>query len=312
MPQSASARVQDTGRRCSVVKALVTGAHGLLGSEFVSELNRRGDHVLALGRSDLDVTDEGAVREMVGGTAPDLVVHCAAYTAVDDAESEPDVAARVNRDGARYVAAAAHGASARFVYISTDYVFGGPADRPFRTDDPVGPVSVYARTKSMGEEAVVQETEGSALVARTGWLYGAGGKNFVDSMIGHGRTGTGLRIVDDQIGRPTWARNVARVTLELLDTEAVGVWHVADGGTASWLDLAEAAFDISGVDTPLAPVSTEEWGAAAARPPYSVLDLTRTEERVGHPMQQWRDALREYLVGSPRAPDSVPARPVVS
>lgn len=286
------------------MKVLITGAHGLLGSEFVAALVDRGDVVAPLGRADLDVTDAGLVLETVRSLAPDVVVHCAAWTAVDAAEEHPDEAMRVNRDGARNVAEASVGAGARVVYISTDYVYDGSGREPHRPEDPVSPASVYARTKLAGEDAVAGATEGRALVVRTGWLYGAAGKNFVDSMIGHGRKGSPLRVVGDQVGRPTWARNVARVVLELLDTGADGIWHVADGGTASWHELAEEAFAIVGIDTPIASTSTEEWGAAAPRPRYSVLDLARTEARVGHAMQPWPEALREYLAGRGAAADA--------
>lgn len=280
------------------MKVLITGAHGLLGSEFVAALQQRGDAVVPLGRPDLDVTDRSAAVHTITDARPDVVIHCAAWTAVDAAEDTPEEAMRVNRDGARYVAGAAVQVGAKVVYISTDYVYDGPADQPRRPDDPVAPRSVYARTKLAGEVAVSEATKGSGLIVRTGWLYGASGGNFVDSMIGHGRRGAPLKVVGDQVGRPTWARNVARVVVELLDSGAEGVWHVADGGSASWHELAEAAFEVAGVDASISPISTEEWGAAAPRPRYSVLELDRTEDRVGHPMQPWREALREYLEGS--------------
>lgn len=279
------------------MKVLVTGARGLLGSEFVRAVQGRGDTVVGLGRKELDVTDAGRVRDVALAASPDAIIHCAAYTAVDAAENASDEAMRVNRDGARNVAKAASETEARVVYISTDYVFGGTASRPHRPDDAVDPQSVYARSKWLGEEAVAEETGGQALIVRTGWLYGAGGKNFVDSMIRHGRGGGPLRVVDDQIGRPTWARNVANVVLELLEAKVAGVWHVADGGTASWLQLAATAFELVGLETPVSSVSTEEWGAAAPRPPYSVLQLDRTEAVVGHVMQPWELALGEYLTG---------------
>lgn len=281
------------------MKVVVTGARGLLGTEFVQALEERGDDVVALGRPEMDVTDADAVHRTLADAAPDVVVHCAAWTAVDAAESHPEEAMRVNRDGARHVAAAAEASGARCVHISTDYVFDGTGRRPYRHDDPVGPLSVYGRTKLAGEEAVLDATGGKALVARTGWLYGAGGGNFVDSMIAHGRKGTALRVVDDQVGHPTWTRNVVSTVLQLIDVDARGVWHVADGGHTSWRELALHAFRERGLDATIAPISTEEWGAAAPRPRYSVLDLERTERAVGRPMQPWDSALEEYLRSAP-------------
>lgn len=283
---------------------LVTGAAGLLGSEVVRAAGERGYEVLAAGRDDLDVTDREAVRAALRTRFTD-VVHCAAYTAVDRAEEEPELAARVNRDGTRYVAEAAADAGARFVYVSTDYVFDGTAHTPYPPDAPVAPPSVYGRTKLEGERVALASQPG-ALVIRTSWLYGAGGRNFVSAMLERGREradGTGaeptgaepLRVVDDQRGRPSWARNTAEALLDLLERRVRGVWHVADGGEATWLELAREAYRVCGIATPLEPVSTEAWGAPAPRPHYSVLDIAGTEALLGRPQMDWHEALRRYL-----------------
>lgn len=282
------------------MKILVTGAHGLLGSEF-----GRAAEVVGLGRDGLDVTDTAATHAVIVGHGPDWVVHCAAYTAVDRAEEEPDEAMRVNHGGTVNVASAAAAADARLVYLSTDYVFDGCKHTPYLPDDPVAPIGVYARTKLAGEHAALAA---GGTVVRTGWLYGAGGRNFVDAILERAERGDALRVVDDQWGRPTWARNVARIVLELVgrgwhDDEArddvapgVGrVWHVADRGEATWLELAREAIRLSGLEAAVEGVSTEEWGAAAPRPEYSVLDLAATERYLGRPMTPWREALRSYL-----------------
>lgn len=284
-----------------MIRLYVTGAAGLLGTEVVATARRRGYDVRALTRADLDVTDREAVRGALAGDAaegdgrgPSVVVHCAAYTAVDRAESEPELAARVNHGGAANVAEAAAEAGAWLVHVSTDYVFDGPRSTPWHTDDPPAPRSAYGRTKLAGERAVLASSP-TALVVRTGWLYGAGGRNFVTAMLERGRGGDPLRVVDDQQGRPTWARNTAEGLLDLLEHRARGVWHVADGGEATWLDLAREAFRLCGIDTPVGPVSTEAWGALAPRPPYSVLDLTGTEALLGRKSMAWREALRRFL-----------------
>lgn len=277
------------------MKIFVTGAHGLLGSEFVSAGGSRGLDVVGLGRAEMDVLDAVHVSSCVAAEAPDWVVHCAAYTAVDRAEEEPELAMSVNRDGARNVARAAAAAGARMVYISTDYVFDGEKRVPYLPSDPVAPLSEYGRTKLAGEKAVAEEL--SPLIARTGWLYGSAGPNFVTSMLRLADRGEPLRIVEDQCGRPTWARNVASVVLDLMRADVTGLWHVADGDDGSWLDLAREAFRIRGIEIETSGVTTDEWGAAARRPTYSVLDVSGTESAVGRSMTDWRPALSEFLSG---------------
>ena len=292
-----------------MTRMLVTGAGGLLGSDVVRAARGRGYDVVAAGRAQLDVTHEEAVRAVVldRGWAPGRtgdrftdVVHCAAYTAVDGAEEEPEEAMRANRDGTRHVADAAAEAGARFVYVSTDYVFDGRAKAPYLPDAEPAPLSVYGRTKLEGERAALASQRG-ALVVRTSWLYGSGGGNFVTSMLRLARerkeagTKEVLRVVDDQVGRPSWSRNVANGLLDLLERRVRGVWHVADAGEATWRELAREALRLVGVDVEVAAVSTEDWGAPAPRPAYSVLDLAATEALLGRPAMDWRRALRTFL-----------------
>lgn len=281
------------------MRILVTGAGGLLGTEVAREVSVRGHVLVALDRGALDVTDEDAVRGRVAAESPAWVVHCAAYTAVDRAEQEPEVALRVNRDGARHVARAAARAGARMAHISTDYVFDGRKRAPYRPDDEPAPLSVYGATKLAGERAVLEaDLDGRRpLVARTGWMYGAGGRNFVDAILERAHRGEALRVVDDQVGRPSWARNVARGVIELIERDGEGIWHVADGGTATWLELAREAVRLAGLEVRVDGVSSAEWGAPAHRPTWSVLDVTATEEALGRPMEPWREALGRYLAG---------------
>lgn len=290
------------------MKLLVTGAGGLLGSEFVRlGAEGVGVEIVGLSRGECDVTDGGRAAEVIGGLTPDWIVHCAAYTNVDRAEEEPEAAMRVNHGGTVNVAAAAARHGARLLYISTDYVFDGRKREPYLPSDPVAPLSVYAKTKLAGEEVALAS---GGVSVRTGWLYGAGGGNFVDAILRRAEAGEGLRVVDDQRGRPTWARNVALGVVELLrdgpsggtvgssggeGRALAGVWHLADGGDATWLEFARAAVRLRGLDVEVEGVSSEEWGAAAPRPAYSVLDLTATETVLGRPMMPWVEALEMYL-----------------
>jgi dTDP-4-dehydrorhamnose reductase len=252
---------------------------------------------MGLGHAELDVTDREAVRGAVVKASPDWVVHCAAYTAVDRAESEPDLAMRVNRDGAEHVARAAAEAGARLLHVSTDYVFDGEKRTPYLPNDDPAPLSAYGRSKLEGERAVMRTAPGGRqpLVVRTGWMYGAGGRNFVEAMVERARRGEPLRIVDDQTGRPTWARNVAEVALDLMERGVEGVWHVADSDTATWLELAHEALGRAGVQTEVVGVGSDAFGAAARRPSWSVLDLEETEALLGRTMEPWREALGRFL-----------------
>jgi dTDP-4-dehydrorhamnose reductase len=299
------------------VKLLVTGAGGILGTEL---RRATGDdaailatlpgepgrhHLVALPREELDVTDAGAVRSALRLHEPDAVVHAAAWTAVDRAESEPRAARRVNVAGTAHVAQAAAALGAVLLYPSTDFVFDGRRDEPYAPDDPPSPLGVYGRTKLEGEEAV-RAAGGPHLIVRTSWVYGAGGRDFVDAVLERARAGGELRVVDDQVGRPTWARTLAGTLLELLRREVRGIWHVADAGAVSRYDMARAVLEEAGVEAEVEPVSTEAYGAEAPRPLRAVLDTTATEELLGRSMVPWRRALARYLTegsGKTRDPD---------
>jgi dTDP-4-dehydrorhamnose reductase len=277
------------------MRILVTGARGLLGEAVATRAGTRGHDVVALGHAELDVTDGAAVRDRVTAARPEAVVHCAAYTAVDRAESEPELARAVNRDGTRHVAEAAAEAGAVLVHVSTDYVFDGRKRSPYLPTDEPGPLSVYGRTKLEGE-VVVAEVGGEALTVRSSWLYGPE-SGFVPAILRRARGGGSLRVVDDQRGRPTWARHAAVALLDLLESDARGIWHVACGGDCTWLELAREAIGLEGLDVEVEVegVCSEEYGAPARRPAYSVLDLDATEERLGRRMLHWREGLRGYL-----------------
>jgi dTDP-4-dehydrorhamnose reductase len=268
------------------MKILVTGAEGLLGTTVVADAGKRGHDVSSRGRTSLDVTDSDAVRRAIEAAIPEVVIHCAAYTAVDRAESEPELADAVNRGGTENVARACAEARAALVYVSTDYVFDGRKRAPYLPQDDPHPLSVYGRTKLEGERAAL--AAGEALIIRTSWLYSAS-SGFVPAILRKARSREPLRVVDDQRGRPTWAPHAAAAILDLTEAAARGIWHVAGAGECSWLELARAA---------LRPVSTEEYSAPAPRPAYSSLDLTATEARLGRTMPHWREGLRQFVARS--------------
>jgi dTDP-4-dehydrorhamnose reductase len=235
---------------------------------------------VALTRSQLDVTDREAVRSAIGGD--DLVINCAAWTDVDGAEEHEDEAMRVNRDGARNVAESA----GAVVYVSSDYVFDGAKREPYLESDAVNPLSAYGRTKLAGERATA-DANPRHFIVRSSWLFGAGGRNFVETMLG---LGSEARVVDDQVGSPTFTGHLADAIVMLSRTEDFGIHHIAASGACSWFDFARAIFERAGSDTRVEPCTTAEFPRPAPRPAYSVLGSER-----GHALPSWEDGLDAYL-----------------
>ena len=277
------------------MRILVTGAGGLLGNAVVRTAGERDHDIRAYARSALDVTDPGEVERRLRAEKPEVVIHCAAYTAVDRAEEELDQAMSVNRDGTRNVAMAAAQVGAMVVYPSTDYVFNGRADTPYGPDDETSPVNAYGISKLAGEQ-VLAMSGCSWMVVRTSWLYGPGGRDFVDVVLEQGeRRGGRMTVVDDQVGCPTWTSSLAPGIVELAEAGAKGTYHLCDAGQVSWLELARRVVEEAGLDLELTATSTLAWGAPAQRPPYSVLDCSKVEAILGRDMTPWCESLRTYL-----------------
>jgi len=281
------------------MKALVTGAGGQLGQALMGALPT-GWTAIGLTRTELDIGDPTAVSSAVRAHAPDLIVNAAAYTAVDRAESEPEAAFRINRDGAGNLAEAARAAGARFVHVSTDFVFDGRSGRPWRPDDATGPLNVYGASKLAGEAAVAAG-DPDALIVRTAWVYGPVGGNFLATMLRLMASRPELRVVADQIGTPTSTLDLAFDLWRLASTEARGILHYANAGAASWYDfavaIAEEAVDVGLLESapPIVPIATSDYPTPAARPAFSVLDKTAAFELLGGPAPHWRVALRTVL-----------------
>lgn len=282
------------------MRVLVTGGGGLLGGEFRARLPSLGHTVLAPTHAQLDVTDPVAVARSVAAARPDVVLQCAAVARLERAEAEPEVAYRVNRDGARIVAEAAAAAGARIVQVSTDYVFDGAERAPYAPDHPRRPLNAYARSKAEGEDAVLAAAPG-ALVVRVSWLFGGERAGFVEHVLEQSGQGRPVQVVRDQWSRPTWTANVVDTVLELLDRGAPGgIWHVADGGEATRLQQAREVLRLAGVDAELIEVERETLWPDVPRPAYTVLDLQATEAFLGRSMEPWTRSLRRFLEGRPR------------
>ena len=276
------------------MKVMVTGAAGMLGHALVPVLRARGHEVLALDVAEADVTDAAVLGRYAHSFGPEWVAHLAAFTNVDLCESEPDTALRVNETGTRNAAQAAADAGAAVLAVSTDYVFDGMATTPRREDDPTVPVTAYGTSKLAGERAA-REANPQHLIVRTAWLYGAGGRNFVDTIIGKARAGEPLRVVDDQRGSPTMTVDLAVALATLMDLGERGTFHVTNTGECTWHDLAVAACEDAGVHAEIGRLSTAELARPARRPAYSVLATERYTLATGAALPGWRDALRRYL-----------------
>ncbi|MEU6142977.1 dTDP-4-dehydrorhamnose reductase [Streptomyces sp. NPDC047081] len=278
---------------------LVTGAAGMLGRDTVEELLRRGEDVTGVDHAALDITQPLAVEGALAGHRPEIVVNCAAYTAVDDAETDEDRALRINGDGPRHLARACAAHGARLIHVSTDYVFAGDADTPYPEDHPTAPRTAYGRTKLAGERAVAEELPTSSAIVRTAWLYGVHGRSFVRTMIDLESRRDTLDVVDDQRGQPTWSADVATRLADLgphLARGASGVFHATSSGEASWYELAREIFDGLGADPDrVRPVGSGAFPRPAPRPAYSALDHGRWQELGLPPLRDWRAALHEAL-----------------
>jgi dTDP-4-dehydrorhamnose reductase len=274
------------------LRIIVTGAKGMLGHRVVAEAQQQGHEVFGTDLPDLDLTDAQAVFDYIGDIGPDATIHCAAYTDVDAAERDRATAEAVNRAAAGHVAAAAARVGAAIVHVSTDYVFDGSKREPWLESDATRPLGVYGETKLAGERAVAQANPLHAIV-RTAWLFGAGGRNFVDTMLALGSQRDEVRVVTDQVGCPTWTGHLADALVALAERpRATGIHHVAGAGSCSWNELARAAFERAGIDCRVLPATSDEFPRPARRPAYSVLGSERADPLVLAP---WRQGLDAYL-----------------
>lgn len=299
------------------MKIFVTGVGGQLGHDVVNDAVGRGHEAVGSdiqksysGVADgsavttvpyiqLDITDEKAVKEVVEKIHPDAIIHCAAWTAVDAAEDEenkPKVKA-INAKGTAYIAEAAKAVDAKMVYISTDYVFDGQGERPWQPDDKnYAPLNYYGQTKLEGELAVAENLN-KFFIVRIAWVFGLNGKNFIKTMINVGKTHDTVRVVDDQIGTPTYTKDLARLLVDMVETEKYGYYHATnEGGYISWADLAEEAYRAAGMDVRVDRVTTAEYGlSVAARPYNSRLDKSKLVENGFQPLPDWKDAVARYI-----------------
>lgn len=275
-------------------KVLITGVHGQLGRALAALCEDRGREHEGRDIDTLDIRNPQAVDDWILAAQPSTVINCAAFTAVDDCESNEGRALAANGTAVGYLAAACNRVDARLIQISTDYVFPGTADRPYIEDDPVAPACAYGRTKLRGEQHALDAVR--HLVVRTAWLFGHGGHNFVAAIRAQIDGGaTRIKVVADQRGCPTYCADLAAAVLDLADSGADGIVHAVNTGDTTWHGLAVAITEHLGADVEVLPVATDEFPRPAPRPAYSVLDTARLESTLERPMPSWQDALARYL-----------------
>lgn len=275
------------------MKIVILGSGGQLGNEFREFLKDKED-VFAFSHQELDVTDAEKVVAVLCDITPAVVINCAAYTRVDQAESEKDLCYRVNTLGARNVAWAAYRVRAKVVYFSTDYVFDGNHAIPYTELDEPHPLSVYGWSKLWGEH-FTRTCNSDHLVIRTSWLYGRTGHNFVKTVVRLAKEKGELRVVDDQYGVPTWTKDLVRQTFELIMKDRVGLYHCANLGATTWFQFSRTITQSLGLPAKVSPIRTEEYGARAQRPKYSVLDNYFLNLEDLNCMRPWEEALHEFL-----------------
>ena len=276
------------------MKIFVTGVKGQLGHDVVNELTKRGIESVGVDIEEMDITDPVSVDKVIKDAAPDAVIHCAAYTAVDAAEENEGLCRKVNAEGPQNIANVCKELDIKMVQISTDYVFGGEGTHFWRPEDACEPQSVYGRTKYDGELAVRNTLE-KYFIVRIAWVFGINGKNFVKTMLNLAKTHDTIRVVNDQFGSPTYTYDLARLLVDMVLTDKYGIYHATNEGTCSWYEFACAIFKEAGVNVNVLPVTTAEYGAKAKRPANSRMDNNKLTENGFEKLPAWQDALARYV-----------------
>lgn len=279
------------------MKVLVTGVKGQLGYDVVNELKKRNHEAIGVDIEEMDITDANIVDKVIKTYMPDAVIHCAAYTAVDAAEDNQAVCRKINAQGTKNIALVCREIDAKMIYISTDYVFDGQGREPWKPDcKAYKPLNVYGQTKLEGEIAVSEALE-KFYIVRIAWVFGVNGKNFIKTMLNVGKNHDTVRVVNDQIGTPTYTYDLARLLVDMAEKEKYGYYHATnEGGYISWYDFTCEIYRQAGYSTKVVPVTTEEYGLSkAARPFNSRLDKSKLSENGFEPLPTWQDALSRYL-----------------
>jgi dTDP-4-dehydrorhamnose reductase len=281
------------------MRVLVTGARGMLGTDLVCLLEENEHEVFATDIQELDITQLESLRKMVSDIYPDVIINCAAYTNVDKAEEEPDEAFRINGLGVKNLALVCRDLDIDLCHISTDYVFDGTKDGAYTPDDPPNPINTYGQSKLAGEN-YIRQIWSKFYIIRTSWLYGKYGKNFVYSILRLAKEKKELKVVDDQMGSPTWTVTLSNVIIKLIQTKKYGVYHATDrtGNGISWYEFAQKIVELAQLDSEVIPTTTAEFPRSASRPKNSILDLILLESTLKLNFPHWDESLGKFLLDS--------------
>ena len=276
------------------MKVLVTGVKGQLGFDVMNELQKRGIEAVGVDIEEMDITDSLSVKKVITQAAPDVVIHCAAYTAVDAAEENEAVCRKVNADGTENIAKVCRMLDCKMIYISTDYVFDGKGTRPWEPDDARHPLNVYGQTKYEGELAV-QKNLTKYFIVRIAWVFGKNGKNFIRTMLNLAKTHDTITVVNDQFGSPTYTYDLAKLLVDMTESDKYGIYHATNEGICSWYEFACEIFKQAGVNVNVIPVTAAEYQAKAKRPENSRMSKCKLTENGFERLPSWQDALSRYL-----------------
>ena len=276
------------------MKVLVTGVKGQLGYDVVNELEKRGMTAIGVDIDEMDITDAVSVNKVIKEAAPDAVIHCAAYTAVDAAEDNVELCRKVNAEGTANIAEVCKELDIKMMYISTDYVFDGQGERPWEPDDERHPLNVYGQTKYEGEVAVTDALD-KYFIVRIAWVFGVNGKNFIKAILNKAKTVDTLTVVNDQFGSPTYTYDLARLLVDMIQTEKYGFYHATNEGICTWYEFACEIFRQAGLNVKVDPVSADQYPAKAKRPSNSRMSKEKLTENGFEKLPTWQDALQRYL-----------------
>jgi len=276
------------------MKVLVTGGYGLLGTDVCEELDNDNIEYIAFGRNEFDITDREKTLKIIKQYNPDVVIHCAAYTKVDKAESEKEECYNVNVIGTRNIVEACKGIDAKLLFVSTDYIFSGEKEGIYEINDEPSPVNFYGKTKLEGEKIIQQELD-KFFIVRVSWLFGKNGTNFVKTMLNLSKEKSEICVVDDQIGSPTFSKDIAKLFVEMIQTTKYGIYHATNEGFCSWAEFAEEIFKITKKSIKVRKISSDEYTSSAKRPKNSRLSKKSLCDNNFTLLPLWKEALKEYI-----------------